>query len=336
MAALQSDFDLQAPQEQTSEALTEFDLKLGELSSEQAGLTGETEEEERQLEAEQRAALEAQLREAMGRARELAAQLEAVAGSVETAPLHSTDREALQRLRSRAKEAREAVESLSHELARDEATRLQGGAEALGEEVRESEARTSEPRRREQLQEVIEGLGTMRALAGELREELDKVAPKAPRPSGERRKGANRLSKRQERLERAVTELEQHLEGVDATLPGLGESLQPAMKAAKKAMRSASEELGEVRPGDATGHQRRAMEQLGAMKKAIDKRLQDASGRGGGGGGIHRRDQRVEIPEAEEHGAPKALRDALLKAMKERAPERYEEAIERYYKELVR
>jgi len=133
-----------------------------------------------------------------------------------------------------------------------------------------------------------------------------------------------------------MSELEQQVEGVDQTLPGLGESLKPSLEAAKKAMKSASDELGEVRPGDAAGHQRRAMEQLGAMKKAIDKRVQDASGRRGGGAGIHRRDDRVEIPGAEEHSSPKALRDALLKAMKESAPERYEEAIERYYEELVR
>jgi hypothetical protein len=336
MAALQGDFDLQAPQEQTSEALTEFDLKLGELTSEQAGLTGETEEEERQLEAEQRAALETQLKEAMDHARELAQELEAAADAVDTAPLHNTDREALQTLRAQSKEAREAIEALSHERARQEAEQVHGGSKALGEEVQHSEARANERARRERLQGVIDGLERMTSLASELREELDTITPKATRPSGERRKSSSRLSKRQQRLERAVTELEQQLESVDQTLPGLGESLHPAMEAAKKAMRSASEELGEVRPGDAAGHQRQAMDKLGAMKKAIDKRLQDASGRGGGGAGIHRRDQRVEIPDADEQGSPKALRDALLKAMKERAPERYEGAIERYYEELVR
>ena len=336
MAALQGDFDLQAPQEQTSEALTEFDLKLGELTNEQAGLTGETEEEERRLESEQREGMEAQLREAMAEAKELAEKLEAAADDVDTAPLHSTDREALEKLRARAKEARGAIEALAHQQARDDAERIQEGTKALDREVQESEERTSEQVRREQLQGVLNGLGKMTSLANELREELDAIAPKTSRPSSERRKGANRLERRQKRLERAVTELEKQLEGVDETLPGLGESLQPSMEAAKKAMRSASDELGEVRPGDAAGHQRRAMDQLGAMKKAIDKRLQDASGRGGGGAGIHRRDQRVEIPDANEHGNPKALRDALLKAMKERAPERYEEAIERYYEELVR
>ena len=264
------------------------------------------------------------------------AQLEETAEAVDTTPLHSTDREALAALRAQAKEARHAIEALSHQLARNETEAIQNGSEVLGQEVTESEKRESEQVRREKLKSVIDDLAKMNSIATELAEELDAIEPKSSRPSGERKKSSNQLGKRQQRLERAMSELEQQVDGVDQTLPGLGESLKPSLEAAKKAMKSASDELGEVRPGDAAGHQRRAMEELGAMKKAIDKRVQDASGRRGGGTGIHRRDERVEIPASDEHGNPKALRDALLKAMKESAPERYEEAIERYYEELVR
>ena len=335
LAALQGDFNLQAPQEETSQALSDFDLKLGELTSEQAGLNTETEEEERRLSAEEQAAQKAQLQEAMNDALKLARELEGASKEVKSNPLHSSDREALEALQGRAQATREAVEMLNPELARERSERFKRASGDLKREVSHSEARATERGHREELQQVVEGLGGLEELAEKLEQALDEVRPQETKPSAERRRGANRLAKRQGGLKSALEALEGRLESLDAELPGLGESLQPKMERVKDAMRSAREELGEVQPGEASTHQRRALSELGAMKEAIDKRVQDASGRGGGGAGINRRDQKVEIPKGLEH-SPKALRDALLKAMKERAPERYEEAIERYYEELVR
>ena len=98
LATLQGDFDLQAPQEESSLALNEFDLKLGELTSEQAGLTKETEEEERRLDAETKQAREEALRQAMKKALELAKKLESLAEDVNTTPLHRSDKEAFDAL----------------------------------------------------------------------------------------------------------------------------------------------------------------------------------------------------------------------------------------------
>jgi murein L,D-transpeptidase YcbB/YkuD len=336
MASLQGDFDLQAPREETARALSEFDLRLGELTSEQAGLAGETEEEARRLDAEAQAALEAQLRKAMSKANELARRLETTLEGIGSQPLHPSDRRALAELEARAEQAREAVERLEHQAAKDQASGVETGAEGLAKEVRESEVREAGAQRRDALRAIVDELGDARALATELVEELDALKPQAPRPGGERRKQSSRLEKRQKRLERALSGLEEQLKGVEESLPGIGDTLQPVMDEAKEAMRDAAGELKEVRPGDATGPQRRAIERLGAMKQAIDKRLKDSPGKRNGGPGIHRRDQRVEIPNADDHRSPRAFREELLKAMKERAPERYEEAIERYYEELIR
>ena len=335
LATLQGDFDLQAPQEESSLALNEFDLKLGELTSEQAGLTNETEEEERRLDAETKQAREEALRQAMKKALELAKKLESLAEDVNTTPLHRSDKEAFDALKERSSSAKEAIEALAYDEAEREAARIKQGSEALRDEVGESEARTLDRDVREGLKAAMDGLQEMQTLAQELEDELKEVEPSPQKASSERRRGAAKLGKRQEKLEDVVSELEKQIESVDQELPGLKKALSPSMEGAKESMRAAGEELKSVRPGEASGHQRRALDQLGAMKKAIDKRIQDASGRSGGGVGIHRREQRVDIP-GEERASPKALRDALLKAMKERAPEHYEDAIERYYEELVR
>ena len=53
------------------------------------------------------------------------------------------------------------------------------------------------------------------------------------------------------------------------------------------------------------------------------------------GGGEQHRDP-VRIPGADESSAPRAWRQELLDAMKERAPERYRDEVRRYYEELVK
>jgi len=336
MAALQGDFDLQASREETSQALSDFDLRLGELTNEQAGLTGETEEEERRLDAEERTAMEAQLQEAMKEAKALAERLEAAVEGVAQDPLHRMDQSALGMLRKRARETRQTVERLEHTLGAEQARDVEGRSRGLAGEVGESEAREGESERRDALRGAIGQLEAAERLADELADELEQVRPRSPRPSGERRERSSRLERRQRQIERAMSGLEEQLEGVEQTLPGIGEALEPAMKEARESMRGAAEELGGVRPGEAAGRQRTALERLGAMKRAIDKRIQDASGRRQGGPGVQRHDQRVEIPDADDHRSPRAFREELLKAMKERAPERFEEAIERYYEGLIR
>jgi hypothetical protein len=44
----------------------------------------------------------------------------------------------------------------------------------------------------------------------------------------------------------------------------------------------------------------------------------------------------VRIPGADESSAPRAWRQELLDAMKEKAPERFRDEVRRYYEELVR
>ena len=53
------------------------------------------------------------------------------------------------------------------------------------------------------------------------------------------------------------------------------------------------------------------------------------------GGGRQSRDP-VRIPGADESAAPRAWRQELLDAMKEKAPERFRDDVRRYYEELVR
>jgi hypothetical protein len=46
--------------------------------------------------------------------------------------------------------------------------------------------------------------------------------------------------------------------------------------------------------------------------------------------------EKVEIPDADQHQAPKEFRQDLLDAMKQGAPEKYKDQVKRYYEELVK
>ena len=46
--------------------------------------------------------------------------------------------------------------------------------------------------------------------------------------------------------------------------------------------------------------------------------------------------EKVALPQAGQHKAPKELREDLLEAMKKKSPESYEPQNRQYYKELVR
>ena len=53
-------------------------------------------------------------------------------------------------------------------------------------------------------------------------------------------------------------------------------------------------------------------------------------------GNSRRGSDTVRIPGADESSAPRAWRQELLDAMKEKAPERFRDEVRRYYEELVR
>ena len=48
------------------------------------------------------------------------------------------------------------------------------------------------------------------------------------------------------------------------------------------------------------------------------------------------RNEKVEIPGAEAHRVPEEFRRDLMEAMKQGAPERYRNEVQRYYEELVK
>ncbi|HJL21794.1 MAG TPA: hypothetical protein RMH80_06145, partial [Polyangiaceae bacterium LLY-WYZ-15_(1-7)] len=93
-------------------------------------------------------------------------------------------------------------------------------------------------------------------------------------------------------------------------------------------------------PVDASQAQNDAARKLTELRERLERQQQDQQSGGGSGGGEGQAApdfrQRVEIPGAENDEGPRALRRRLLDAMREGAPRGYEDAVRRYYEELLR
>lgn len=213
-------------------------------------------------------------------------------------------------------DAREQLARLQGELAGD-APKALPAAEAAREAARALERAlagagegSSEKRQlgpaREQGQRLSDLLGG--ALPG----------PDAGLDEGERGR-LGQLSEQQLALQRRAEEL---MRGPNAGY--MPEPGKEAMRGATREMESSAGELARRRPGSALDRQAGA---LGGLQRAIES-LRDSSAA----------PQASYSPDeaSTETERDRSLRDELMEAMKERAPEGFRDSVERYYEELLR
>lgn len=126
------------------------------------------------------------------------------------------------------------------------------------------------------------------------------------------------LEERQRGLEKQAGELLQ--KSLSDPLPPEG---RKAMRRAGRGMNDSSSELSGQRPGDAVGGQSRAWQ---GLQEAIDSLRR----------GSPPPPPRAAGDASTEAERDRSLRDELMDAMREQAPEGYDEPVKRYYEELLR
>ena len=120
------------------------------------------------------------------------------------------------------------------------------------------------------------------------------------------------------------------------------------LQAARREMKAASDETRDGQLPQAAHHKERAMNQLEKMRKAFE---QSSNGQGQGiplplssqmkknnqkGQGRKMRSEDVELPGADKKAGGPSFRQELLDAAKQDAPQNYEEAVRKYYQELIK
>lgn len=288
-------------------ARVELMRELSRLQDEETGLRSESRalHEQWRAQAKERPLDEATARQAAKQAASIAKALEAVndarLGRDGRRALEDA-REHLQRVAAEA-QAAEPKALPTAEAARSAAQALERALAGAGE--------SSQERRQ---------LGPARDQASRLRELLEQALPGPDEGLGEAaRQRFGQLAERQQGLQRRAREL---LQG-----PGSGplpEAGKQALRGAIGEMEGSAGELSQRRGGPALERQGDA---IGQIQRALDSMRNSSAAP---------QTAWSQDDVSTETERDRSLRDELMEAMKERAPDGFRESVERYYEELLR
>ncbi len=202
-------------------------------------------------------------------------------------------------------------------------------------------------------QQMQQRLRQATPLLRDVREALAKMFPdEKSMLSPEEKQRLSQLSQEQGATRQKQAELQQTLREIGQQAPVFDPAGQQAMDESGAEMRRAQESLAQHRSSDAAGEEQGALQQLDKLQQAMK-----GSGKGQGGGGIPNPfamsdpsgagenpgdgsdsadREKVVIPGADQYRVPAEFRRDILDAMKQKAPQAYEEEVKKYYREIVK
>jgi hypothetical protein len=189
----------------------------------------------------------------------------------------------------------------------------------------------------------------LRDVVSELEQAIPRGEPLTPQQMQE-------LMKQQAEQRQIGDELQQarnQLGEVGKKVPIFGPQHEQMLQQAQDGMGRAEQRLGQGEPRGAQAGEQQAIEQLQKFEDAMQQLAKQSGGKGqmgprmpmpwGEAGGEEGEDdsgdmdtRKVEIPDAEASRGPQEFRKELLDAMKQKAPEKYQERVKQYYEELVK
>ncbi|MCB9640552.1 MAG: DUF4175 family protein [Myxococcales bacterium] len=168
-------------------------------------------------------------------------------------------------------------------------------------------------------------------IAEQIRKDLENFFPsEKPYVSKKDQKQLQQNQRSQEQLRKIAQQLQQKMERMGRRIPMFSPKMQQKMREAGEQMGEAKEKLGQREPRNAHHAQERAAFKLKDLRKQMQKMMQQQ------GRASKQKQEKVEIPDASKHKAPKALRQDIIDAMKEKVPKPYREPVQRYYEKLVK
>lgn len=186
----------------------------------------------------------------------------------------------------------------------------------------------------------------------EVADMLKKLFPDANQVLGkEQLEQMQKTAKRQGELQKEANKLAQKMDQLAQEVPLFGGEPRASLETARGEMGQAADDMGSGELPSGAQHGRRAADELGKLRQALEQASKSGKGglplplamqgRGGGGnedgsGDSGVRDEEVHIPDADKNRAAPQFRKELMEAAKQKAPQRYEDAVRRYYEDLIR
>jgi hypothetical protein len=310
---------------QENQIVSDLMKKIGDLEGDERSLAGETQALSDKQDAETEKRLRGQLSDWMRKENEKVERLRQKLGQVKTGSPESALSEEVERARESTRQLKRLLGERDLAEAKDEAERASASLDRAMEHLDEREPRR--PRAAEARAEISEDVAGARALAQEISDDVERLLPKAEETlSPEERSRARAQAERQHAIGDRTDDLSQEAVRRLGKVPGL-DRVPEELRSASEQMRQASGHLRKSEAKQAGGAERNAAERLAKLRDTMQERSM--------GGAKNQRDP-VRIPGADESSAPRAWRQELLDAMKEKAPERFRDDVRRYYEELVR
>ena len=302
---------------------------IGDIEGDERTLQKETQGVADKQEAELQKRLKGELDELVKREAEKVERLRQRLAGVPTGDPESALAEEVDRARDSAKQMRRLLGEHDVAEAKNEAERAASSLDRAGEHLSElAEARRAhrapnEPERDKR----AEAVGEAQALAQEIADDLGKILPRPSETlSPEEREAARSQSERQGAIGKRTDDVADKAARRLGKMPGM-EKAEGELRGAASRMRQAADDLRRDQSKAAATAERDAADRLSKLRDSMQERSM-GTGR--------QRHEPVRIPGADESSAPRAWRQELLDAMKEKAPERFRDEVRRYYEELVK
>jgi myosin heavy subunit len=203
---------------------------------------------------------------------------------------------------------------------------------------------------------VRRGMKGAQAAAPPLRDvvsELEQAIPRGEPLSPQQMQELMKQQAEQRQIGEDLQQARNQLGDVGRKVPIFGPQHEQMLQQAQEGMGRAEQRLGQGEPRGAQAGEQQAIEQLQKFEDAMQQLAKQAGGKGRSGprmpmpwgepGGDEGEDdsgdmdtRKVEIPDAEASRGPQEFRKELLDAMKQKAPEKYQERVKQYYEELVK
>jgi hypothetical protein len=314
---------------QENRVVADLMKKIGDIEGDQRALQKETQAIADKQEAEIQRRLKGQMDEFIKKEIEKVERLKQRLGGVQSGNPQGSLAEELERARESTRQLRRLLGERDLPEAKGEAERAEGSLERATEqldamaEARKARRPGTEPEKDKRAEAVAEA----RALAQEIADDLAKLLPKpsdmlTPQEREAGRAQAERQGAIGKRTEDVAGEAMRRL----GKMPGM-EKAEGELKGAAARMRQAQDMLRRDESKGAAAAERDAADRLAKLRDSMQERPM---------GGSRQPHEPVRIPGADESSAPRAWRQELLDAMKEKAPERFKDEVRRYYEELVR
>jgi hypothetical protein len=317
---------------QENRVVADLMKKVGEIEGDERTLEKETRAMADRQEAEVDKRVGGRIEEFLKREGEKIDKLKQRLASVPTGDAESALAEDIERARDSAKQMMRLLSERDLAEAKGEAERAANNLDRAADHLQEAAGGEAHDKRKHKGAEAereksAEAVGEAHALAQEIADDLEQLLPHPQDTmSAADREQARSQSERQgaigDRTDETADEAERRL----GKMPGL-EKAEGELKSAAGRMRQAAEMLKRSEAKSAATAERDAAERLSKLRDSMQERSM---------GGSRPKHDPVRIPGADESAAPRAWRQELLDAMKERAPERFREEVRRYYEELVK